>query len=500
MKRIFLFSGSRAQRTRTACALVALLFSVGLARLRATETLVLDSNESLFCVMAAINAAGYDEGIKLPDNNPLRKQVRDYLATREIHVLPELKAYYRRHMQKTGVQDLSQYISYALSVTGAPDFTWRGRDVDVPPDAMALDGFQPLMVDFYRQAGLEELWKRVQPAYEKEIARYHTPILNMTGSVEGYLRVASDNYLGRHFHAFVELLIAPQLVQTRNYGDDAYVIISPSDQPRMYDIRHAYLHFQIDPIMIKYGVELQQRRSLLDLVQLSPLEDYYKTDFVLLANESLIKAVESRIDKDKNAVDRATRQGFIMTPFFAEQLPAFEKQQQGLRFYADEMINAIDLKAETQRLSTVRFDSSQLQRLGKQVVVAGPELSAAGKTLEKAEALYSDKNFEEAKNLFLKALEQKGDDADHAQAWYGLARISLRQNQGATAVKLFQKTLESSPDDFTRTWTNVYLGRLSKAQEDILAAKKYYQDALAVSGASEQAKQAASKELQDISK
>ena len=50
----------------------------------AAETLQLDSNETLFCVMAAINAAGYDEGLNLPDNNPLRKQVRDYLATRQI--------------------------------------------------------------------------------------------------------------------------------------------------------------------------------------------------------------------------------------------------------------------------------------------------------------------------------------------------------------------------------------------------------------------------------
>ena len=38
-------------------------------------------------------------------------------------------------MQKNGVQDLSEYISYALSITGPPDFAWRTRDVDIPPDA-----------------------------------------------------------------------------------------------------------------------------------------------------------------------------------------------------------------------------------------------------------------------------------------------------------------------------------------------------------------------------
>ena len=63
-------------------------------------------------------------------------------------------------MQKNGVQDLSQYISYALSVTGPPSFAWRTRDVEVPPDALALTEFTPLLIDFYQQANLEELWNR----------------------------------------------------------------------------------------------------------------------------------------------------------------------------------------------------------------------------------------------------------------------------------------------------------------------------------------------------
>jgi tetratricopeptide (TPR) repeat protein len=470
----------------------------------AAQALSLDSNETLFCVMAAINAAGYDEGMNLPDNSPLRKQVRDYLASKHIEVLPELKQYYRRHMQKTGLQDLSQFTSYAFSVTGPPDFAWKGRDVDIPPDALALDGFQPLMIDFYNQANLGELWRRVQREYDKEIARYHTPILNMTGAVDGYLRDSPLDFPTRHFHAIVELLTAPELIQTRNYGDDSYVVISPSAQPRVYDIRHSYLHFEIDPVMLTYRAALQLKRSMLDLVQTAPLDDAYKNDFVLLANESLIKAVEARLDKESSAVDRATKQGYIMTPFFAGQLPAFEGQPQSLRFYADVMIDAIDLKSEAERISTVKFDSAQLQRVAKQVTVAGPELSPAGKTLEKAESLYTDRsaapgNLGEAKNLFEKALELKGEPAEHAQAWYGLARVAVLENRAAVAAQLFQKTLESSPDDFTRGWADVYLGRLSRAQHEYTQAAKFYQDALAVSGASDKAKQSASGELQQLS-
>ncbi len=520
LKRIFLRCNSRATETPLAlgCAkvrvprleriafvcLLAALSLAGPARLSA-ESLQLESNKTLFFVTAAMNAAGYDEGINLPDNNPIRKQVRDYLASRKIAVLPELKTYYRRHMQKTGTQDLSQYISWTFSVTGAPDFAWKGRDVDVPADALGLEGFQPLMIDFYRQAGLEDLWKQVQPAYDAEIARYHTPVLNMTNGVDGYLRTSSADFPNRRFHAIVELLTAPQSVQAFHYGDDTFVVISPAEKPLLYDIRHAYILSLVDPVMLTYRVDLHQKESITDLVQNTPLPDAYKSDFVLLASQCLVKAVEARLDKNTDAIGRATRQGYVLTPFFAEQLHGFEGMQESLRSFAEVMINAIDLNAESQRISTVKFDNAQLQRKPTTVVVAGPELSASGKTLEKAEALYNDhavapNNIEEAKTLFGKALEQKGEPAEHAQAWYGLARIALLQKRGEVAVQAFEKTLESSPDDFTRGWANVYLGRLYRSQRDYAVAAKYYEAALAVSGASDKTKEAARKELQEIPK
>jgi tetratricopeptide (TPR) repeat protein len=491
-------SGLRILNRFLPAAVICLLCA---GRVFGAESLQLDSHENLFYVLAAINAAGYDEGIKLPDNSPLRLQLREYLAQQNIAVLPELKHFFQvngRH--KSGVQDLSQYISYALSVLGPPDFAWRTRDVEIPPDAKALEGLTPLLIDFYRQANLDQLWRRARPVYDKEIEKYHTPVLSMTSKVDGYLRVPVGGYLGRRFQIFIDLLGTPQQVQTRNYGDDAFVIVTPSAQPKMFDIRHAYLHFELDPIMIKYGMDLQQKRSLLDIVQLAPLEDVYKNDFVLLANESLIKAVECRLDKNKAGIQQAMRQGYVLTEFFSEQLPAFEQQQQGMRFYAEEMVNAIDLKNETARISAVKFDSGQLQRKAQQVTVAAPELSPSAKTLEQAESLYSGKQYEKSRDLFLKSLEQKGSAEEHAQAWYGLARIAALQNQPDAAVKLFEKTLSAQPDAFTKAWSFVYLARLSRAANDPDRAAKYYQEALSVQGGSEKALEAARKESQSLSK
>jgi tetratricopeptide (TPR) repeat protein len=481
---------------------ILLLAVLGLSCLRslpAAESLQLDANENLFIVLAAINAAGYDEGIKLPDNSPLRLQLREYLARQNIPVLPELKRFFQTQgRKKSGAQDLGQYISYALSVTGAPDFAWKTRDVDIPPDAKALEGLTPLLIDFYRQASVDELWRRARPVYEKELEKYHSPVLAMTNRIDGYLRVSAGGYLGRRFSIFIDLLGTPQQVQTRNYGDDAFVVATHSEQPKMFDLRHAYLHFELDPIMIKYGMDLRQKRSLLDIVQLAPLESIYKEDFVLLANESLIKAVECRLDKNKAGIEQAMRQGYVLTAFFSEQLPVFEKQEQGIRFYAEEMINAIDLKTETSRISAVKFDSGQLVRKAQQVAVAGPELSASAKTLEQAEELYSRKTYDSSRDLFLKSLEQKGSGEEHAQAWYGLARIAALQSQPDAAVKLFEKALAGSPDAFTKAWSYVYLARLARAGGDPDRAAKYYQEALAVKGGSDKALESARKESQAL--
>jgi hypothetical protein len=358
------------------------------------------------------------------------------------------------------------------------------------------------MIDFYNQARLEELWSRSKSAYDAEMAKYHTPLLAMTSAVDGYLRVPAGGYLGRGFHVFVDLLAAPEQIQTRNYGDDAFVVATPSEKPRTFDIRHAYLHFEIDPIVIKYGIVLDPKRSLLDFVQTAPLDPGFKDDFVLLANESLIKAVESRLDKNSGEIGQASRQGYVLAPFFAEELPVFESQEQGMRFYFEEMANAIDLKKEDTRIASIKFDAAPLVRLGKQVTVAAPEpqLSPSGATLEKAEDVYRARNLDAAKELYLKALEQQGSPAEHAQAWYGLARVAVLQNQPDDAVKLFEKTMSASPDGQTKAWTLVYLARLARAAGDPERAVKFYQEALGIQGASEMALKAAQTESKTISK
>jgi tetratricopeptide (TPR) repeat protein len=168
-----------------------------------------------------------------------------------------------------------------------------------------------------------------------------------------------------------------------------------------------------------------------------------------------------------------------------------------MRLYFPEMIANIDRPRERKRLEGISFTAKPKQEKTADAEPPPPPLSASGKVLVLAEAAYSKEDYEKAKGYFLKALEERGEGPDHAKAYYGLARIALRQKDPELAERLLQKTLEMSPDPQTRAWALVYLGRLADATGDREQASRHYQAALAVEGGSDQARKAAEKGIQE---
>jgi tetratricopeptide (TPR) repeat protein len=350
---------------------------------------------------------------------------------------------------------------------------------------------------FYREARIEDLWKRSQPAIEQYIARYHEPVANTVLEVNGYLRQPTSGFRGRTFQILIELQAAPNQIQTRSYGNDYTIVISPSPEPRIFDVRHAYLHYLLDPLATRHQEILERKHGLADHAQRAEaLDDSFKGDFLLLATESLIKAVESRMDRKQAAVQQALSEGHILAPYFAEGLLAFEKQETSMMLYYKEMIGAIDLIKEDARLSRVEFAKKAAVRAVK-TPAPPPSVPVTGvaKTMDDAEQAYKSEEWGKSKKLFLDALQQTDDRTVHAAAYYGLARIAVRQRDPETGERLFKKTLELGPEPWVKAWTLVFLGRLSNAAGEREQAGKYFQEALAVEGASEEARKQAQQGL-----
>ena len=477
----------------------------------------LDANIQLYTVMAAINAAGFDAGLdsalyraepkpESPNVARLRLEVRKALEARKLPVISELKKIYDQHKPRhSDAEDFSQYVSLALSITGPPDFAWKGRQVDIPPDALALEEFRSMLADFYAQAGIADLWQRSQPALEHMMEVYHAPVAKTVLEISSYLRTPLTGNMGRHFQIYVDGLGPPNFVQGRAYGDSYYVILTPSVEPRIQDVRHSFLRFTLDPIGSKWGLALMTKRSLLDIAAGAPaLPDVFKNDFVLLATESLLKAIEARLDRTPETVTAALQQGFVLTPFFSEQLPIYEKQPQAMRLYFADMVDAIDLRKETARLQNVTFAAAPAGKIAKAPPPSAPPppppATAAGKLLSQAEDMYDNKDYDKAKPLFLRSLELSGAESEHARAYYGLARIAALQRDPELSERLFKKTLEMSPDPQVKAWSLVYLGKLSDISGARDQARKSFEEALSVQGISKKAREEAEKGLKQLPK
>jgi tetratricopeptide (TPR) repeat protein len=461
----------------------------------------LDGSEALFTVLAAMNAAGYDANLDSNANSPVRKLVREALAGKHLDSVDALKKFISDHHKDDPEAEFSQYISFALSVEAPPDFQYWLPPQEIPPDVRKLDGLSELMGSFYREAQIGELWKEVQPQLDQVIRSYHNGVTQAVLEASAYLRNPTSGFRDRRFQIYVDLLGAPNQIQTRSYRDRYFVVVTSSPEPQVDQVRHAYLHYLLDPYSLRYFEQWNRVKGVADFAQAAPaLDEAYKNDFMLLATECVIKAVESRLARgaqNKQAlVNQALSQGFVLTPALADGLELYEQQPEALRIYFPDLLGQIDLEREDRRLQRVAFAREATVHKAKPAPPPPePVVSGSAKVLAEAEDLYSKRNLPAAQESYRKVLEQPAENPTHARAYYGLARIAALDHDPELAEKLFQKTLEMSPDDETKSWAYLYLGRLSDAAGERDQAEKNYRAALGIPGAPEQVKAAAQKGL-----
>jgi len=463
-------------------AILCLTFACALARAQQ-----LDVDPRLFSVIAAINAAGYDTELDSTNNHPLRQLTRDHVTKKNPGVLPELRSFFAAHRQKNTAQELSQYISFALSTRNVPEFEFRFNENELPPDVAKLAGFERLMSRFHREADMDVFYKQNEAVFETALQRYQEPASRMMNDVNGYMRNPGISTLGRTFRVYVDLLGSPNQIHYRNYQDDFYVVLTPSADPQVDYLRNAYFKFMIDPLTLKYAEDLNQKRGLIDYAQASPaLDDHYKDDFILLAGASLSKAIEARLARPgerAQLVDAALKEGYILTPAFSDLLPEYEKQEQSLRLYFPELIKGIDLRKEAKRLESIDFVKSKPVRKARVIeapAAAPPQLTGVAKSVDDADTLIEKRELAPAREVLLGVLKQTDDKKWHGRAYFGLARIATLQKDPETGFKLFETTLETSPEGSIQAWTHYYLGRLSELSNAPDDAVRHFESALAI--------------------
>src|SRR5947209_3023621 len=468
--------------------------------------ITLDTSETLFTVLAAMNSCGYDVNLNGSDAQRLniRAEVQKSLHESEEAqgIMTSMCDWYQAHRGKDPAHDLSQYISLALYLQGPPHFLPRGKEDDLPPDAVPIAAFGAVLERFYDKAQLHSIWERHRGNYAALVDRYHVPLTKMVFDTDIYLKMQSGGYLGRTFTVYLDFMGDPNEANARNYGTDYDVVVFPSpdassnDPLKMPQIRHAYLHYLLDPLAEKHFSSIKRIEPLLQSVKRAPLEEGFKTDISLLVTECLVRAIEIRTLGNKQtaeamrlqAVDDAVKQGYVLTKYFYTSLLAFEKDPAGLRTAYSDILDNIDLKAQEKAANEVQY-----------VRVSAPELVQLSRledrrllvTAEKRLAAGDPKGAEE---LAHQALEKKIGDPGRALFILAEAAVANRNREGA--LDNFQKAIQETKDQKVLAWSHVYLGRILDLNEDREGAVKEYQAALTVGAELPEVKAAAEKGLQ----
>jgi hypothetical protein len=495
------------------------------------SAITLETSEPLFYLAVALNVCGYDAD--LAASSPVRQKVRDEINAELTTSAPArdsrdaLCVYVRDHTLNDSGLNLAQYISLSLYLTSPPELTPSVDETELPPDSLQVVNILPLLRTFAAAVNLHAIWIEHRPEVEDLISQIHNPLTSTILNTNIYLRLPVSSYDGRRFLVLLEPMLAPSATNARIYANDYIIVVSPAAEPpasiHMNDIRHIYLHYEVEPLIYARSQAMDRLAPLLKPVQTAPLEFTYKSDIVALITECLIKAIEAhtmdvglvkpkpmpgareradleRYDAEmseynrkaeitrRQAVDLDMRQGWTLVEYFYDKLTLMEKDNISLKEDIGEMVYGMDIDREKHRDQQIVFLPE-----GSRDVLRRAPIQPTG--LELAELKIFKGDLPGATALANSALADP--HGDHAHAHYVLARVNLMQRQPGAAIGDFQATLDSSKDPRMLAWSHIYLGRLYDVNAERQKALTEYQAALTVRDAQPDTKAAAEKGLKE---
>jgi tetratricopeptide (TPR) repeat protein len=269
-------------------------------------------------------------------------------------------------------------------------------------------------------------------------------------------------------------------VNARNYGEDYFLVVSPSGNTLQLDqIRHTYLHFTLDSLALKRPAAMKKLDPILNEIQNAPLEDVYKRDAALLVTESLIRALEARMIPGKNIeqkrqdeVAKDMAEGFVLTRYFYNALVKFEPESTSLKDSFPDWLYYMDISRERKVAAETKFSAKAPMEVVKSRT-AGKQNAAS--QIDVAERKMSEGDLAGAEKLAQQVAGENSSDA--SRAYMLLGQLATLNRDKENAIKYFETTLRTAKDPRLIAWSHIYLGRIYDVDQERDMAVKHYQAA-----------------------
>jgi hypothetical protein len=471
-----------------------------------------DGSEAMFTTMCALLASGYEADVSAEKWSPMRAQLRDRVQHQQGPAVEVLRNFYHQHELADPGAMLSRYIWFGLVSGPAPDFKPTMRRDELPPEVIALEGFQEILSSYYKEQKIGELWRQVQPLYNREIEKLHDEVADIVFVSSGYLREILEPENPRTFTIVVEPLVG-RITNVRNFGDHYALVLSGADALPTDIVRHAFLHFLLDSLPLMYPHVTAVKRPVYDAAARAPrLPAELKDDFSSYFAECLVRAVELKLKRispseREVAMTQDDADGLVLVRPLVTALAKFERSEPGMKLFFPDLVRSIDAATEQKRVATLKFSSVQgagnteateaevvaRRRIAPTTVPNDAEAIAA---LTEGERRIAEKNPRAAEVSFQRVLAKY---PDQPRALYGMGMVAVLERDGARAKEVFGRLTAgehaATNDPMVMAWSHVYLARILDSEGERDRAKAEFEAALAVEGGPEQAKQAATKGL-----
>ena len=480
------------------------------------RAVTVDGSEAMFTTMCALLAAGFESNLSADNWTAFRAQMRERLRAQEGSAVEAVREFYRQHELRDPGATLSRYLWFGLVSGPAPGFRATLRRDDLPPELLALEGFSEILSSYYQEQKIGQLWQQVQPIYQRELERLHEPLSQVVFLSTGYLREILDPSGPRTFTVVVEPLVG-RITNVRNFGNHYALVLSGGEEIPTDVIRHAFLHFLLDPLPLMYQHATAVKRPLFDKGAKAPrLSPDLKDDFDSYFAECTVRAVELKLKRlspgeKEVALSRDDESGYVLVRPLFGALPKFENSEPSMKLFFPDLLRAIDTGIESRRLAAIKFapaeatqpaDETSTEEVAREKIVApttvpnDAEIIAA---LTEGERRIAEKNPRAAEASFQRVLAKY---PDQSRAWYGIGLVALLDHDANRAKQVFGRLTTgdhaATQDPMVLAWSHIYLARIYDDEGNPDVAKTEYQSALAVEGGPDQARQAAQKGLTSV--
>src|SRR2546429_1166544 len=346
------------------------------AQAPAETTVTVDGSEAMFTTMCALLASGFESNMSSDNWTAFRAQMRERLRQQSGPAVDAVRQFYRQHELRDPGATLSRYLWFGLVSGPAPAFQPILRRDELPPEVIALLGFSELLSSYYKEQKIGDLWRQVQPIYTREIQRLQEPLTQIVFTTTGYVREILEPYSVRKFTIVVEPLVG-RITNVRNFGDRYALVLSGGDDVPQDVVRHAFLHFMLDPLPLMYPHVIAVKRPLYETAAKAPrLESDLKDDFPSYFAECMVRAVELRMKRmspgeREAALSRNDADGYVLVRPLVTALANFENSEPSMKRFFPDLVRSIDERAEAKRLTAVQFapaDATQTDDAAAEVV------------------------------------------------------------------------------------------------------------------------------------